>query len=273
MNASMPTTPATPRAPRLRLTLQPLIVKVYKVAGIVALGAILLGLILYLVNNVFYFFDNSWVRPVILSPSYDKVMAASADLSTAQQALDALEIERDQAAARKAKLERSKAASASFVEQNSAVVEAAGDSLAAVEARRSLQLALLEGQAATDDLAVVERELANLDTSLAAQRGTVERLGSSYYLKARGAKIVVGFVPYENLSSATPGTSLYRCKWGLVNCSEVGTVLSVLDGEVSERHPEKDRMLRGVMIEMQLSDAGAGQDAVLFAGGKPFWIF
>lgn len=274
MDAPMPTsTAATPRAPRMRLTIQPLIVKVYKVAGIVALGAILLGLILYLINNVFYFFDNSWVRPVILSPSHDKVVAASADLSAAQQQVDALEIERDQAAARKAKLERSKTAALAFVEENSDVVTAAGKSLGAVEARRSLQLAELEAKAATDDLAVVERELANLDTSIAAARGTVERLSSSYYLKARGQKIVVGFVPYENLSTASPGTALYRCSWGLINCSEVGKVLSVLDGEVSERHPEKDRVLRGVMIEMQLSDAGAGQDAVLFAGGKPFWIF
>lgn len=272
MDAPMPTA-ATPRAPRMRLTIQPLIVKVYKVAGIIALGAILLGLVLYLVNNVFYFFDSSWVRPVILSPSHDKVLAAASELSASQQRLDELEIERARAAAHKAKLERSAAAAKAFVEENSALVADAGKSLAALEARRALQIASLEQQAAVDDLVVVERQLAALETSIAAQRGTVERTGKSYYLKARGEKIVVGFVPYENLSSASPGTSLYRCAWGLINCSEVGKVLSVLDGEVSERHPEKDRMMRGVMIEMSLRDAGAGQDAVLFAGGKPFWIF
>jgi hypothetical protein len=31
-------------------------------------------------------------------------------------------------------------------------------------------------------------------------------------------------------------------------------------------------LLRGVMIEMSLSDTHAGQDNVLFAGSKPFWI-
>jgi hypothetical protein len=272
MDAPMPTA-ATPRAPRMRLTIQPLIVKVYKFAGIVALGATLLGLILYLVNSVFYFFDNSWVRPVILSPSHDKVVKAATEQSVAQQRLDELEIERAQTAADKAKLERAMAAAGTFVEENRDTVADAGKSLAAVEARRALQLAELERQGAADDLAVVERELALLDTSIAAQKSVVERTGASYYLKARGEKIVVGFVPYENLSSATPGTSLYRCSWGLINCSEVGKVLSVLDGEVSERHPEKDRMLRGVMIEMSLRDAGAAQDAVLFAGSKPFWIF
>jgi len=267
----MPTT--APRAPRMRLSLQPLIVKAYKIAGIVALGAILLGLILYLVNNVFYFFDNSWVRPVILSPRHDKVVAATAELASAQQRLDELEIERAKAAAEKAKLERVQAASVAFIADSTPVIEAAGKTLAAVAPRRELQQAELARQAAVDDAALLERELSMLDASIAAQRGQVERLSSSYYLKARGQKLVVGFVPYENLSSARPGTALYRCSWGLLNCHEVGKVVSVLDGEVSERHPEKDRQLRGVMIEMQLSDASAGEDAVLFAGSKPFWIF
>ena len=67
-------TPAS-RAPRLRLALQPLIVKLYKIAGIFALAVILIGLIAYVVVNIFYFFDSSWVRPVILSPRHEKVMA------------------------------------------------------------------------------------------------------------------------------------------------------------------------------------------------------
>lgn len=268
----MPTTTA-PRNPRVRLSLQPLIVKVYKVAGIIALGAILIGLILYLVNNVFYFFDNSWVRPVILSPSHEKVMAASAELVAGQQRLDALELERARAAARHAQLQRAQVADAAFIEELTPAVADAGTSLAAISARRELARATLDRQAAADELAVIERELGLLDASIAAQRSAVERLSGSYYLKARGHKLVVGFVPYENLSSTRPGAPLYRCSWGLLNCSEVGKVLSVLDGEVTERHPEKDRMMRGVMIEMQLSETRAGEDPVLFAGSRPFWIF
>lgn len=273
MDAPMPSSSATPRSTRTRFAIQPLVVKAYKVMGIVALGAILLGLILYLVNNVFYFFDNSWVRPVILSPSHDKVLAATSDVSEAQQRLDELELERAREAAAKGKLERVQAANAAFIAEMAPSVVDAGKSLAAVSARRELQEAELDRQAALDDLAVTERELAILDTAIATQKAAVERLSSSYYLKARGEKIVVGFVPYDNLSEARPGTSLYRCSWGLVNCVEVGKVLSVLDGEVTERHPEKDKVLRGVMIEMQLSDERAGQDNVLFAGSKPFWIF
>lgn len=273
MDAPMPTTTATPRASRARFTIQPLIVKTYKVAGIVALGAIMLGLILYLINNIFYFFDNSWVRPVILSPSHDKVLSATSDVSAAQQRLDQLEVERARAAAEKGKLERVQASNAAFIAEVAPTVAEAGMSLATVGARRELSQAELERQAAIDDLAVAERELAILDAAIATQKSAVERLASSYYLKARSGKVVVGFVPYDNLSTARPGTPLYRCAWGLVNCSEVGKIVSVLDGEVTERHPDKDRMLRGVMIEMQLSDARAGQDNVLFAGSKPFWIF
>ncbi len=270
MDAPMPTT--APRTSRVRLTIQPLIVKAYKVAGIIALGAILIGLLLYLVNNVFYFFDNSWVRPVILSPSHDKVLAATADVSAAQARLDDLELERARAAAAKSKLERLQLASAEFVAEMTPVAATADKTLAGITARRDLMRANLERQGAVDDLIVVERELAVLDASIVAQKGTVERLSSSYYLKARGQTIVVGFVPYENVSTAHPGTPLYRCAWGLLNCHEVGKVISVLDGEVTERHPEKDRMLRGVMIEMSLADARAGEDTVLFAGSKPFWI-
>jgi hypothetical protein len=248
-------------------------VKTYKVAGIAALGAIMLGLILYLISNIFYFFDNSWVRPVILSPSHDKVLAATSDVSAAQQRLDQLELERAHAAAEKGKLERVQAANAAFIAEVGPTVADAGKGLATVQARRELSQAELARLAAIDDLAVAERELAILDAAIATQKTAVERLSSSYYLKARGEKIVVGFVPYDNLSTARPGTPLFRCSWGLVNCEQVGKVMSVLDGEVTERHPEKDRMLRGVMIEMSLSDARAGQDNVLFAGSKPFWIF
>jgi hypothetical protein len=273
MDAPMPTSSATPRPSRARFTIQPMIVKTYKVAGIAALGAIMLGLILYLISNVFYFFDNSWVRPVILSPSHDKVLAATSSVSEAQQHLDQLELQRAREAAAKGKLERVQAANAAFIAEVGPTVADAGKSLATVGARREVLQAELDRQAAIDELAVTERELAILDAAIATQKAAVERLSSSYYLKARGEKIVVGFVPYDNLSTARPGTPLYRCSWGLVNCTEVGKVLSVLDGEVSERHPEKDRVLRGVMIEMSLTEPQAGQDNVLFAGSKPFWIF
>src|ERR1041384_4667562 len=70
--------------PRFWLALQPSIVRLYKVAGLIALTAILAGLIGFLVVNVFYFFDHSWVRPVVLSPTHQKVVEASTQLADAK---------------------------------------------------------------------------------------------------------------------------------------------------------------------------------------------
>src|SRR6478609_9432120 len=79
--------------PKFWTALQPSIVRVYKVAGLVALTAILVGLIGFLVVNVFYFFDHTWVRPVVLSPTHPKVVEATSQLSAARSRLSQLEAE------------------------------------------------------------------------------------------------------------------------------------------------------------------------------------
>ena len=65
------------KTPRFWVAVQPSIIRLYKVAGLIALTAILVGLIGFLVVNIFYFFDNSWVRPVVLSPTHQRVVEAS----------------------------------------------------------------------------------------------------------------------------------------------------------------------------------------------------
>src|SRR3954454_289942 len=70
--------------PRFWIALQPSIVRVYKAAGLVALTAILVGLVGFLMVNIFYFFDHTWVRPVVLSPNHQKVVEASNQLADAK---------------------------------------------------------------------------------------------------------------------------------------------------------------------------------------------
>src|SRR5436190_13041440 len=70
--------------PRFWVALQPSIVRLYKIAGLIALTAILVGLIGFLVVNVFYFFDHSWVRPVVLEAKDQKVIEASTQLADAK---------------------------------------------------------------------------------------------------------------------------------------------------------------------------------------------
>src|SRR5579872_3402378 len=70
-------------APRFWIAIQPTIIRLYKVAGLVALTAILIGLVSFLTVNIFYFFDHTWVRPVVLSPTHQKVVEASTALADA----------------------------------------------------------------------------------------------------------------------------------------------------------------------------------------------
>src|SRR5678815_714475 len=70
--------------PRFWIALQPSIVRIYKIAGLVALTAILVGLISFLIVNIFYFFDHSWVRPVVLTKSHQKVVEAQTQLADAK---------------------------------------------------------------------------------------------------------------------------------------------------------------------------------------------
>ena len=65
------------KTPRFWIAVQPSIIRLYKVAGLVALTAILVGLIGFLIVNIFYFFDHTWVRPVKLSQNTPKVIEAS----------------------------------------------------------------------------------------------------------------------------------------------------------------------------------------------------
>lgn len=264
-------TPAS-RAPKLRLAIQPLVVKLYKLVGIAALAIILVGLIAYVVVNLYYFLDHTWVRPVILSPRHDKVALATRELAVAEERLATLEVDRARTASELARIDRTIAASQAFEDEVGPAITAAGHGVATAAARRELDRAILEREGAADDRIAAELAARTLDRQITDQKAQIARLSTSYFLKARTAEVVVGFVPYENLGNARPGTTLYRCKWGLVRCSAVGKVVSILEGEVTEHHPHNGATKRGVMIELHLTDADAGQDTVLFAGSKPFWI-
>src|SRR5215470_9237725 len=92
--------------PRFWIALQPSIVRVYKVAGLVALTAILVGLIGFLVVNIFYFFDHTWVKPVVLKPNSPKVIEAQNMLDDARMRKSQFEADRLEAEAQLAEIDR-----------------------------------------------------------------------------------------------------------------------------------------------------------------------
>jgi len=116
------------------------------------------------------------------------------------------------------------------------------------------------------------RELSNrerLQASIERQDKIIDGIKQSAHLRALADNATVALVPYANLGNVTKGTPLYGCTLDMLVCREVGTVLVVLPGEVQVRHPARDMIMRGRMIEMQMTDPAAAQNAVLFAGSPP----
>jgi hypothetical protein len=129
-----------------------------------------------------------------------------------------------------------------------------------------------EYEASKLDLAKAIETRDTLRGNLGRQDKIVKSLEGSAHLRALRDGATVAFVPYGNLSKVEKGKSLYGCKVGMVICHHVGEILEVLPGEVQFKHPHRDSMLRGQMVELKLDaeDGDAAADDVLFVGGKPF---
>lgn len=111
-----------------------------------------------------------------------------------------------------------------------------------------------------------------LKASLEREDKIIQGVTQSAYLRALSDNATVALVPYANLDNLEKGTPLFACKLEMVWCHEVGKVLEILPGEVQVKHPNRDSMVRGRMIELQMTDAAAAEDEVLFAGSKPLGI-
>ena len=251
--------------------LQPAIIKVYKTAGIAALGLILVGLVVFLTVNIFYFFNDNWVKPQILGPNHEKVIAAVSAEADAQLHRTELQHQRAAAIAELAQIDREVLAADQFLKDAGAHVGAIATSDEAV-LRDLIDQKTLANANAADRKAGLEHHIADLDTRLTEQDEILARLHKSPYLRAASGRVIVGFVPYDNLDNVRPGVTLYGCEWGLVRCSAVGKVTSLVDGEVRDTHPHDDSPERGVLVEISLTNPGAAQWGILFAGKKPFWI-
>ncbi|MBA3397753.1 MAG: hypothetical protein H0T89_34335 [Deltaproteobacteria bacterium] len=131
-----------------------------------------------------------------------------------------------------------------------------------------------EYEASKLDLAKSIEARETTKAALERQDKILAALKQSAYIRAVADGASVAFIPYANLPNVKKGTGLYACKVGMVFCYHVGVVLEVLPGEVQFKHPQRDKMLRGQMIELKLDteDADAASDDVLFLGGKPLLL-
>jgi hypothetical protein len=260
------------KTPKFWVAVQPSIIRLYKVAGLVALTAILVGLLGFLIVNIFYFFDNSWVRPVVLSPTHQKVVEASGQLADARLRASQLDTEKIEIEAQLSEITRAVAVDDKFLADIGTLADAPKTPDQWL-VRREVDRTRLDKENQLGRRAPLEARLESLGLRIKEQEQVVHRLEQSPYLRAVNGKVVLAFVPYSNLRHIKAGTKLYGCSWGLVMCSRVGKVKATIDGEVQDIHPHDQSVQRGVMVEIELSTPSAEGNSVLFAGGKPLWLF
>ena len=256
--------------PRFWIALQPSIVRIYKAAGLVALTAILVGLVGFLIVNIFYFFDHTWVRPVVVSPIHQRVVEASTQLADAKLRASQLTTERLEIDGQIAEIERVITSDSHFIQEVGTTADApkAADQWLV---RRELEKAKLEVENLIGKRVPLAQRIESLKLRIKDQDAVVNRLAQSPYLKAIESKVTLAFVPNQNLKNVKLGAPLYGCVWGLVWCHKVGTVKTVLESEVQDIHPHDESIQRGLMLEVDVTEWGANE-TVLFVGSKPLWF-
>ncbi|MBP6631975.1 MAG: hypothetical protein KA297_21330 [Kofleriaceae bacterium] len=252
--------------------LQQVIVRAYKVVGMGVLTAILVGLVVFVTVNVFYFFSDSWVRPIILTRTHPKVIDAADQLAAARQHQTDLAADEVRLRADLAEVERTLEVATRFLADSTAMVPATLATAEQVMLRREFDRVGLERSNAAARQAVLGQQLTDLATRIDQAQARTAHLASTPFARALDAPVTVAFVPYGNVDHVRTGTTLYGCAWGLVRCDRVGKVVRVLDGEVTDHHPHDESLQRGVLVEIELTTPDAAEADVLFAGGKPFWL-
>jgi hypothetical protein len=335
------------------------IVGTYRLIGFGILSLIVFVLIGYIGTSVFYFVSESWIQPMVVSPTDEKVLQLKSELAeqssvrdkvavdlnhtdrfiAAQQAFQAEFVNAVKAdlAERKSSLGRVSALAKQYRGERSRI-RSSNDAYAQMskeEMSKEYDARLIKrddllngayqlGQIANSNLSLAERQAEfenraaalskesaalesilskkqsagtlsydvlkikrDYDTSrLESERATEERkalqaslerhdailnsIRQSPQLRAADQKADVAFVPYSNFEGVKAGTPVYACAFEMVLCHEAGTVKAVLPGEVTYKHPNREKMLRGQMIELALDDANAAEESVLFVGRKPF---
>jgi hypothetical protein len=140
----------------------------------------------------------------------------------------------------------------------------------ALRVRQEYERSVLEEAKANDTSRALADSLAAIDRSIARYDEIIGAIRSAPLLLAADGKLTVVLVPYENLPAVKKGGALYNCTLGFIACRKVGSVVAVLPGEMEVRLPlHSSRPLRGQAVQVQLNEAGAAAEPVLFAGRAP----
>jgi len=339
-----------------------MIINTYRGLGFVVLSIIVVVLVGYIATSAFYFVSDSWVQPMVVSKSDEKVLTLQSQVTAQLNERDRILAELNQAdrniavqqtfqaefaeairadlSGRKAALTRMRQIANSYGSARAKIRKS--NSAFASSSRRKMQQQYAAGlidrndmlsgkyqlaQITTSNLGLAERqaeyenraedleqqadaldaiinqksgeggaisydvlkikqefEMSRLETAkaienrealkaaLTRQDAIIEGLRKSPYLRAIEDGANVAFVPYGNMDNVEVGAPLYGCALEMVFCHKVGKVKEVLPGEVSFKHPHREKAVRGQMIEVELSDKGSGEEDVLFVGGRPLLL-
>lgn len=340
---------------------QKALVSAYRALGFAVLTIIVVVLVGYIVTSAFYYWNSTWVEPMVVSKTDEKVLSLQAQVATQENARDRIAADlahadryiavqqafqaefaaairadltgRRNALGRARQLATSYAGARKRIEgsnrayANASAVRMAQEykaglidrsdmlsgkyqlaqittsnlSLAERESEFETRAADLEKEAQALDAILNEKggdqvlsydvlrikqeyEMSRLETakaiagrealraSAAREEAILEGLKQSPWLRAINDKATVAFVPYGNLDGVVAGTPLYGCGLEMFWCHQVGVVKAVLPGEVSYKHPRREKMLRGQMIEIDLEGVASAEKDVLFVGGKPLGL-
>jgi hypothetical protein len=338
--------------------MQKLIVSTYRMLGFAILSIIVIVLVGYIGTSAFYFVSDSWVQPMVVSPTDERVLQLKSELAEQASARDQVMVqlqhtdrfiasqqdfqeqfvmavkadlaERKSSLGRVAKLARTyrgersriRSSNEAYAKQSKqnmskeyeARLIARGDltageyqqaqiansnlSLAERQVEFENRAAELQKQSASlenilskkqnagalsyevlkikrdYDMSKLESAKATeerkaLQASLERHNAIVNSIQQSPQLRASQQKANVAFVPYANFEGVKPGAPVYACTLEMVLCHEAGTIKAVLPGEVTSKHPHREKSLRGQMVELALDDTSAAEENVLFIGSKP----
>jgi hypothetical protein len=338
------------------------VVSAYRGIGFLILSIIVVVLVGYITTSVFYMMSDSWIEPMVVSPTDERVLTLKSQLAEKINVRDqvALELQHTERyivsqqefqsefvkavkadlAERKTTLRRLKSLASGYAGERSRIRrsnrEFAKQSKAQmhkeyaarlIDRSEYLQGNFQLGQIATSNLSLAERQVefetrareidgearaleailtqkqaeggadgslsyevlkvkqeydqSRLDTqkaiesraalkeSLARYDAIIGSIKRSPWLRAADHTADVAFVPYGNLDDVKAGEPVYACGLEMIFCHEVGSVKELLPGEVTFKHPFREKDLRGQMVELDLDDDDAVAKSVLFVGGRP----
>ncbi len=142
----------------------------------------------------------------------------------------------------------------------------------ALHAKRDFDAVSVDVRKAIDTQESLRGQLASLEGAIKRQDVISGAIANSAYIRAAQDNLTVAFVPYTNTHHASPGQPIYGCSFRLLWCKRVGRVTNALQGEVVEKHPFRNKEVRGILVQMDVEDPRWVHNDLLFVGKPPLWL-